>query len=96
MRTNYTDEQLKRMFTKEVTEYVAHQVSEKEGISYDQAKKNFKISKTYAYLNSDTDFPEAGPADFLDWYQNERKYGRLVPSAEFYYEKTCPEEYAEA
>ncbi len=96
MKRKYTDEDLKRMFTQIVTDYVAKHISKKQHISYAVAKKNFKQSKTYAYLNSDEPFPEEGPEDFLDWYQNEQKYGKIISSTTLYFEKKYPDVYEKA
>lgn len=96
MERKYTDKQLRRMFIKSVTEYVVKRVAKKQHVTYSQAKKDFQKSKTYAYLTSGISFPDEGPDYFLDWYQNERKYGRMVSSTQLYFEKVCPEEYREA
>ncbi len=96
MDKDYEFEEERKGFTKIVTQYVAKHVSKNFHISYKQAEEDFKKSKTYAYLNSDVSFPDEGPDYFLDWYQNERKYGRMVSSTQLYFEKVCPEEYREA
>lgn len=96
MVKKYTDQQLKSMFIVAVTEYVAKHIAQEENTSYEQARKKFKNSKTYAYLTSDTPFPDEGPDYFLDWYHNEQKYGRMVSSTQLYFERRFPEEYRQA
>lgn len=96
MDKTYTDKELKVMFIAAVTKYVAKKMSKMHNISYQEAKEKFKASKTYHYLISNEFFPDEGPDYFLDWYQNELKYGRVVSSAQLYLEKKYPEEYREA
>ena len=78
----------RKSFIKGITSEVAKMIAKTSKLPLDEAKKEFKKSRTYNFLAYSNDpFIEEGPEDFFEMFQNERKYGRMVTDIQLYLEK---------